>query len=164
MGRYQHETLDTKFLLTNKNGVITSIVKDRGEASKHNGLVYSVKVKPDGEDDIIIRDACLEMEFLPVHESWVKGAWPEKHYNVPALIVEIEKGTKLSDLLNKFLAGDMKCPRCGKACSSMSGYTLHTKNCKVIPKSENGVIYSCSICGKKTISKFGLTNHMKANH
>lgn len=165
MGRHKSDQLESRFLLINKNGVVTNIIDNREEAEKHSGLVYSVKVQMnDDNEEIIMRDACLVMEFLPTHESWKTGAWPDKQYNVPSVIVELEIGMRLRDVMSKFLSGDMKCPKCGKSCSSMSGFTLHTKNCNATPKSENGVIYSCSICGKKTISKFGLTNHMKAFH
>ena len=172
MARYNTERHDfeKRYLIVSKNGVISKIItkddlaKANQQALISGGLIYSIStIEKDGVD-YVMSDAGLEMDCLPIHPSWNTGAWPDKQYTVPSLIYEIEKMTRLDSLPNKFVFGDLKCPKCGKLCSSLSGYTLHTKNCKVEIASKDGIIYSCNICGKKTISKFGLTNHMKAYH
>lgn len=109
--------------------------------------------------------AMLDMESMPMHETWVKGTqFPDKEYRVPSMVIDIDTEKPLTKMIGTFVDGDMKCPNCGKVASSMSGYTLHMKSCKVKPKTIDGIIYECSICGKKTISKYGLTNHMKTVH
>jgi len=170
MARYNTHDYEKRYLIVNKNGVISRIIT-KDDLGKHikqclttGDLIYSIKVIEKDDVYLTISDAGLEMDCLPVHSSWATGAWPDKQYAVPSVICEIEKMTRLDGLLNKFIFGNLKCPKCGKSCSSMSGYTLHTKNCKAEPESKNGIIYSCNICGKKTISKFGLTNHIKAYH
>lgn len=132
---------------------------------KDNRLLYYVKIRHYDDDVYADSIAMLDFDSMPMHETWAKGTqWPDKEYKVPSLNYDIDRSKPLSKMVGCFIDGEMKCPKCSKPMSSMSGYTLHLKSCKAKPATEDGVIYTCAICGKKTISKFGLTNHMRTAH
>jgi hypothetical protein len=127
--------------------------------------LYRFSVVDSGSGFYVNSDAGLLMESIPVHETWLKKiSWPDRDFKVPNVIIELDKYSYIDSLAGKFVGGELRCHKCGKLCSSMSGFSLHSKMCKAVPKSQNGVIFSCSICEKRTVSRFGLTNHLRVAH
>jgi hypothetical protein len=132
---------------------------------KDNRLLYYVPVKQRNDELWPVGHAFLDFDSMPEHETWLKGtAWPDKEYKTPSIIYELDVNRPIMKYLGCFIDGEMKCPKCLRPLSSMSGYTLHVKSCKVKPVTTDGVIYTCLICGKKTVSKFGLSNHTRTAH
>lgn len=130
-----------------------------------NRLLYYVGVVYRSGDLYAVTDALLDFDSMPMHETWQKGiSWPDKEYSIPNMAYELDKTKPINKYVGCFIDNEMKCPNCGKAIASMSGFTLHMKSCKIKPITGDGVIYTCKICNKKTVSKFGLTNHMKSAH
>ena len=130
-----------------------------------NKLLYYVRVISKNDDIYAVTDALLDFDSLPIHETWQKGiSWPNKEYRVPSIAYELDRTKPINKYVGCFIGSEMKCPNCGKTVASMSGLTLHTKTCKAKPMTSDGIIYTCKICNKKTISKFGLTNHIKSAH
>ena len=132
---------------------------------KDGKQLYYVKIK--AVDDVLFADsdALLDSMSLPIHDSWVTGKPSNKEWRPPDLCYEMDRDKPLSKMLGCTISNDgMKCANCGKIMSSMSGFTLHTKTCKAKPISTDGTVFACHICGKKTISSYGLTNHIKSAH
>jgi DNA-directed RNA polymerase subunit RPC12/RpoP len=127
--------------------------------------LYYVKIR--AVDGVLYADsdANLDSMSLPIHESWVTGRPSNKEWRPPDLCYEMDREKPLSKMIGCAIGNDgMKCANCGKIMSSMSGYTLHAKTCRAKPISTDGTVYACHICGKKTISSYGLTNHIKSAH
>jgi hypothetical protein len=164
--------MEYRYLLVNKeiiNKVLDldsiSLEETIKKCLRDKTQLYRLSVVDSESGFYVNSDAVLMMESIPVHETWVnKTSWPDKDFKVPTVIIELDKYTFLSSLVGKFVGGELKCHKCGKLCNSMSGFTLHRKMCKAVPKSQNGVIFSCSICEKRTVSRFGLTNHLRVVH
>ena len=132
---------------------------------KDGKQLYYVKIK--AVDDVLFADsdALLDSMSLPIHDSWVTGKPSNKEWRPPDLCYEMDRDKPLSKMLGCTIGNDgMKCANCGKIMSSMSGFTLHSKTCKAKPISTDGTVFACHICGKKTISSYGLTNHIKSAH
>jgi hypothetical protein len=166
--KYEHY----RGLILNKS-IISKIVELNDETYKdtlklcikENKQLYYVKIKT--VEDILYADsdANLDSMSLPVHESWVTGKPSNKEWRPPDLYHEMDRDKPLTKMIGCIIGNDgMKCANCGKIMSSMSGYTLHAKTCKAKPISTDGTVYACHICGKKTISSYGLTNHIKSAH
>lgn len=154
------------------NTVITKIVEFSDETYrdilktclKDNKYLYYVKVKTVDGALHADSDVNLDSMSMPIHESWKNGKPSNKEWRPPELYYEVDKDKPLSKMVGCFIGNDMKCHNCGKSVSSMSGLTLHMKNCKVKRSSVDGVAFKCHICGKITVSNYGLTNHMKSAH
>ena len=163
---------DYRGLVLNKV-VITKIIELNDETYKdtlkscikENKILYYVKVKTIDGVLYADSDASLDSMSMPVHESWITGKPSNKEWKPPCLCHEMDRTKPLSKMVGCIIGHDgMKCANCGKVVSSMSGYTLHMKTCKAKPISTDGTVYACHICGKKTISSYGLTNHIKSAH
>jgi hypothetical protein len=166
MGRYRYnkEQLNRYYFFVNKNKTITKHIQDINEFkdfSSSKEFIYSAL----GIEDIIHTDLVLEMQYIPMHNSWIDGDYKKEcQSDLPYVVYELETPISVQDVVGRLICGSLVCHKCGKNCTSMSGYTLHVKNCKKEPESKGGVIFKCNICGKSTISRYGLTNHIKTMH
>lgn len=153
-----NKTAISKVIMVSNDDEYQELLKD---CLKTKRLLYWVKVLVIDGDRLTINDPFLDYDSVPVNPTWFDG---EDNGQTYILSYEFQRNTRTGSLAGTFIDGVAKCPKCNKTLNSASGYTLHLKSCKARPVTENGVIYTCQVCGKKTISKFGLSNHMRSAH
>lgn len=62
------------------------------------------------------------------------------------------------------ILNSLVCQKCGRECSSTSGYTLHVKSCTGQSAANTGGKFECPGCGKQCSSSSGFTLHKKQCH
>lgn len=163
---------EVKFLMV-KNDVLNKVLDVTNcdehlqlakECMKESKLLYIVRFSSSNDIFYPSGDALLDFECLPVHETWEHVTLETKNhenFSCPSVILEMDRKIPLENIIGKFIGGDKACSKCNQSFNNPSGLKNHFKKCKA---SNKDIILECRICGKKTYSNFGLTNHMRSLH
>lgn len=139
-------------------------LKLANECMKESKLLYSVRFSDYNDVLYPSGDALLDFECLSVHETWEHVTLETKNhenFSCPSVVLEMDCKIPLDSIVGKFIGGDKTCSKCNQSFNNPSGLKNHSKKCKA---SNHDLILECRICGKKTYSNFGLTNHMRSLH